>query len=97
MFLVPMINLYFIGFLENTLMTAGVGLAMTFVNILGLSVMVGINCAQETLTSQAFGANELVRCGVLLNRGRVILLLVFIPIAFIFMFTKQILIAIGQD
>lgn len=45
MFLVPMINLYFIGFLENTLMTAGVGLAMTFVNILGLSVMVGINCA----------------------------------------------------
>ena len=73
----------FVGLLGNTAMTAGVGLATTFVNITGTSVLAGINLAQETLTSQAFGAGELGRCGILLNRGRMILLVMFIPIAMI--------------
>jgi hypothetical protein len=45
------ISLAFIGKLGNPAMTAGVGLATTFMNICGLSLMIGTNCAQETLTS----------------------------------------------
>ena len=78
-------------------MTAGVGLATTFLNILGYYILLGTNCAQETLTSQAFGADELERCGVLLNKGRIILVILFIPMAFFFMLTREILISIGQD
>ena len=78
-----LINMYFIGRLGNPSMTAGVGLATTFVAIVGVSIMIGANLAQDTLTSQAFGANEPIRCGILLNRGRMILVVIFIPIALV--------------
>ena len=78
-------------------MIAGVGLSMTLLNIIGLSILIGTNCAQETLCSQAFGAGELVRCGELLNRGRVIIIVLYIPMAFTFTFTKQLLIMLWQN
>lgn len=65
--------------------------------MLGLTVLMGTNIAQETLTSHAFGANQLKRCGDLLNRGRMILLAVFVPIAIAFVFSESIFLAIGQD
>ena len=43
--------------------------------------MVGINAAQETLTSQAFGAGELKLCGIYLNRGQLILAFFFLLFA----------------
>ena len=46
-----------------------------------VSISKGLNCAQETLTSQAFGANNLRLCGIYLNRGTVILTLFFIILA----------------
>lgn len=61
-----------------------------------LSVMIGLNAAQETLTSQAFGAGNLQLCGLYLNRGRFILTAFFIPLATIVMlFAENILNAIG--
>ena len=78
-----LINMYFIGRFGNPAMTAGVGLATTFVAIVGVSIMQGTNLAQETLTSQAFGADEPIRCGTLLNRGRIIVFVMFVPIALI--------------
>lgn len=82
-------NLYFIGLLNNAAMTAGFGLATMFVNITGNSLLVGCNCAQETLTSQAFGAGELYRCGVLLNRGRMILLTMYVPISCLLFYSES--------
>lgn len=96
-FMLYIINLYFVGLLDNPAMTAGVGLSITFVNVCGTSLMFGTNSAQETLTSQAFGAGELVRCGVLLNRGRVILLTLFIPISIIYFFSESIFLLMGID
>jgi MATE family multidrug resistance protein len=78
-------------------MTAGLGLGVTFTAFFGLTILIGTNCAQETLTSHAFGAKELRRCGVLLNRGRVILTAVYIPIALVFAFSRELLVMIGQD
>lgn len=91
------INLMFIAKLENAAMTAGVGLATSLVTTLAYSFLVGANCAQETLTSQAYGAGELGRCGDLLNRGRVVSITLFIPIAIVFLFSEQIFLMIGQD
>lgn len=91
------INLYFVGKLNDAAMTAGLGLATFFVQALGYTVLMGTNIAQETLTSQAFGAGELYRCGALHNRGRTILLAVMIPIALVFFFSETIFLLIGQD
>ena len=91
------LNLYFIGKLGNAAMTAGVGLAISFTIALVQWVLVGANCAQETLTSQAFGAGEIRRCGILLNRGRVILTVIFIPICVLFLESERILLFIGLD
>lgn len=70
---------------------------MTVVGILGVSAMCGMNCAQETLTSQAYGANELVRCGILLNRGRVILLMMLLPVSIIFYNMEALLLAFNFE
>ena len=45
--------------------------------------MLGLSCAQETLTSQAYGAKNLYLCGVYLNRGVVILITFYILLAVI--------------
>ena len=78
-------------------MTAGFGLALTLVGILGLSLMIGTNCAQETLASQAYGAGELRRCGILLNRGRLILVALFLPISVVFFNSEAIFLFVGIE
>jgi len=90
-------NLYFIGHLGNTSMTAGFGLAVSCTGILGWSILAAVNCAQETLTSQAFGAGQLRLCGVYLNRGRIVLIAVTIPLAIIFWFSESIFLMLKQD
>ena len=63
-----------------------------------VSVMMGLNSGQDTLTSQAYGNGNLKLCGVYLNRGAFILTLIFIPLAIIpSVRAEQILILLGQD
>ena len=88
----------FAGTLKDPINLAVVGLAGTFCAIMVLSLMLGLNSAQETLTSQAFGAGNLRLCGVYLNRGHFILIAFFIPLAIIpACFAESIFLLIGQD
>ena len=60
--------------------------------------LIGLNAAQETLTSQAFGANNLQLTGIYLNRGRVILSVFYILLAiWPLAFGERIFIALGMD
>lgn len=52
--------------------------------------------AVETLCGQAFGANKNEMLGVYLQRAILILTATAIPLTFIYIFSKQILIGIGQ-
>ena len=65
-----------------------------FIVILPLT---GMNGAVETLTSQAYGANELKLCGMYLNRGRLINTVFFVPMTIILCFTESFLILLNQD
>ena len=56
-----------------------------------------MNGALETLVAQAYGAGQLQLCGVYLNRARVINTVIFVPLLIILLFTKPILMALGQD
>ena len=58
-------------------------MANMLINVLCFAVTQGLNGALETLVSQAFGSNHFKQCGLLLNRGRIITTLVFLPVALI--------------
>lgn len=88
----------FAGTLKDPMNLAAVGLASTFCAIMILSSIIGLNSAQETLTSQAFGAGNLRLCGLYLNRGHCIIIVFFIPVAIVTScYGESIFLAIGQD
>ena len=60
-------------------------------------VLAGVNCAQETLVSQAYGSGQLKLCGTYLNRGRVIMTVVYLPLVVLLSFSEDILVALGQN
>jgi Na+-driven multidrug efflux pump len=54
------INLIYVGQLNSTTIIAGVGLSNAFINMIGVSTIIGMNGALDTLCSQA--ANNVDRC-----------------------------------
>ena len=91
-------NTMIAGRMNDPTKLAAVGLANVCFGIMMLSVMSGLNSAQETLTSQAYGFGDLKLCGIYLNRGRAVLMVFFVPLVVLpAFFAEQILVAIGQD
>ena len=76
---------------------AGVGIGTTTYNMLGLSIGMGIASALDTFCTHSFGANQFYLMGCYLNRARIILSIVYIPIFFIILFLEPILLQINQD
>ena len=67
------------------------------VNVVCMAVCQGFNGTIETFVSQSYGAGNGYMCGVHLNRARVIVSVIFIPIVILFFFTEPILVSFGQD
>ncbi|RZC77167.1 hypothetical protein C5167_001363 [Papaver somniferum] len=57
----------------------------------------GMGSALETLCGQSYGAKQYHMLGIHMQRGMFVLLLVSVPLAFIWANTGRILIAVGQD
>ena len=72
--------------MDDSEILAAVGVGATLTNLIVLSFLLGLNGAQENLTTQAFGNGKLELCGVYLNRGRVILLTFALPIVLLVIF-----------
>jgi Na+-driven multidrug efflux pump len=53
------INLIAMGHLNRPALIAGVGIGNMFMNMTGLSIVIGLNGALETLVSQAYGNKDL--------------------------------------
>jgi MATE family multidrug resistance protein len=92
-----MINLWFVGMLNNSAMIAGVGTGNVIINMLGNSIIFGMNGAMNTFVSQSYGQGNMKLVGIYLNRARLVMTLSFVPVAFILLYIKEIMIAIGQD
>ena len=69
------------GQMEDPRNLAVVGLTYTTSLVLVLMPLIGLNAAQETLASQAYGANNLQLTGLYLNRGRIIVTVFYILFA----------------
>jgi len=76
---------------------AAVSLANMFTNVTSLSIMVGLSSGVETLASQYNGAKEYKEVGHCVWRCIIILNCVLFPVGVVWLFCKNIFLAIGVD
>eukprot|EP00347_Sterkiella_histriomuscorum_P017802 403347935 len=96
-FFMEIVNLFFIGHLNDPAKVAGVGLGNMYVNIVSQSIIIGLNGGIGTLVSQAYGQRNFRKCGVYLNRGRVVVIAAFIPMIMMILMCERVLLFIGQS
>ncbi|XP_071353315.1 multidrug and toxin extrusion protein 1-like [Trachinotus anak] len=95
-YLLPFVVTMFCGRLGNEVM-AGYGLASATINVTTAATGCGLALACDTLVSQTFGGRNLLRVGVILQRGTIILLLFCLPCWGLLINAQAILLCLGQD
>ncbi|XP_037631740.1 multidrug and toxin extrusion protein 1-like isoform X1 [Sebastes umbrosus] len=95
-YLLPVVVTMFCGRLGNEVM-AGYGLASATINVTTAATGCGLGLACDTLVSQTFGGKNLLRVGVILQRGIIILLLFCLPCWGLLINAEAILLCMGQD
>ncbi|KAL6331770.1 hypothetical protein AAG906_020109 [Vitis piasezkii] len=91
-----MISVMFVGHLGE-LALSGASMATSFASVTGFSLLLGMGSALDTFCGQSFGAKQYHMLGIHKQRAMVVLLLVSIPVAFIWSNTGYILASLGQD
>lgn len=91
-----LISMLFLGRLGE-LSLAGGSLAIGFANITGYSIISGLSMGMEPICGQAFGAKRFKILGLSLQRTILLLLVVSIPVSFLWCNMERILIFCGQD
>ena len=72
-------------------------MATVICSILCTTILEGINDAQQKLVPQVYDSGQPRTCGEYLNRGRLVITALFIPMALALSFSEQILILLGQN
>ncbi|KAL6909818.1 hypothetical protein ACP4OV_001477 [Aristida adscensionis] len=93
---IQMISVMFVGHLGE-LPLAGASMANSFATVTGLSLLLGMASALDTLCGQAFGARQYHLLGVYKQRAMFLLTLVSVPLAVVWFYTGEILLLFGQD
>lgn len=91
-----MISMLFLGYLGE-MELAGGSLSIGFANITGYSVISGLAMGMEPICGQAYGAKQGKLLGLTLQRTVLLLLSACIPISFMWLNIKSILLWCGQD
>ncbi|KEH26966.1 MATE efflux family protein [Medicago truncatula] len=91
------ISLMFVGHLDHELLLAGASLAISFVNVTGFNVLMGMSSALDTFCGQAYGAQQYHMVGIYTQRAMLATTIVSIPLSFIWAYLKPILIILHQD
>ncbi|XP_057516939.1 protein DETOXIFICATION 48-like isoform X2 [Amaranthus tricolor] len=91
-----MISMLFLGYLGQ-LELAGGSLSIGFANITGYSILSGLAMGMEPICGQAYGAKEMKLLGLTLQKTILLLISTSIPISFMWVNMKKILLWCGQD
>ncbi|KAK4709991.1 hypothetical protein R3W88_004504 [Solanum pinnatisectum] len=86
----------FCGHLGN-LELAAASLGNSGIQLLAYGVMLGMGSAVETLCGQAYGGHKYEMLGIYLQRSTILLVLTGIPLMVAYLFSKPILILLGQS
>ncbi|XP_052203726.1 protein DETOXIFICATION 40-like [Diospyros lotus] len=86
----------FCGHLGN-LQLAAASLGNNGIQIFAYGVMLGMGSAVETLCGQAYGAHKYEMLGVYLQRSAILLTATGIPLTFVYIFSKPLLILLGES
>ena len=77
---------------------ASASLATMFANVTGFTLVSGLSSALETLCSQAItGASDKKVAGIILQRGIILNTIMVIPLTSLWIFSEDILLALGQS
>ncbi|ERN05648.1 protein DETOXIFICATION 16 isoform X2 [Amborella trichopoda] len=90
------ISVMYVGHLGE-LSLSSASMATSFAGVTGFSLLLGMGSALDTLCGQSYGAKQYHMLGIHTQRSMFVLLLVSIPLAFIWAYTGEILGALGQD
>ncbi|XP_065198338.1 multidrug and toxin extrusion protein 1-like [Sycon ciliatum] len=74
-----------------------VALALSYTNVAGLSIVIGLVTACETLFAQAFGSVNKKRVGIIMQQGVCIMTLVILPLTIIFLNAERFMLWFGQN
>lgn len=91
-----MISMLFLGYLGERELAGG-SLSIGFANITGYSVLSGLAMGMEPICGQAYGAKQWKLLGITLQRTVLLLLSTSLPISFLWLNMKRILLWCGQD
>jgi Na+-driven multidrug efflux pump len=89
------ITYQFVG--NSPLLVSALGIGNAYENIFGVSLILGYNSLLDTLISQAAGQNNYKLCGLYLNKGRLTVILLMIPIIILKLLSGSLLTMIGVD
>ncbi|KAG9449028.1 hypothetical protein H6P81_008993 [Aristolochia fimbriata] len=95
-FSLTIVSAIFVGHL-GALPLAGASMAVCFTSVTGFSVLAGMGSALDTLCGQANGAKQYHMVGIHMQRATLILLILCIPLAFIWANTYHILVLLRQE
>ncbi|XP_050218408.1 protein DETOXIFICATION 16-like isoform X2 [Mercurialis annua] len=95
-YLLQVISVMFVGHLGE-LSLAGASMATSFASVTGFSLLKGMASGLDTFCGQSYGAKQYHMLGIHLQRAMIVLLLVSIPLAFIWANAGEILLFFRQD
>ncbi|XP_051114959.1 protein DETOXIFICATION 16 isoform X2 [Andrographis paniculata] len=95
-FALQLISVMFVGHLGELALSAA-SVATSFGSVTGLSLLMGMASALDTLCGQSYGAKQYGMLGVHMQRAMFVLLCFSIPLAIVWANTSPILAAFGQD
>uniref|UniRef100_A0A7N0TB79 Protein DETOXIFICATION n=1 Tax=Kalanchoe fedtschenkoi TaxID=63787 RepID=A0A7N0TB79_KALFE len=94
-YVMSMSSQIFAGHLGN-LQLAAASLGNTGIQMIAYGLLLGMGSAVETLCGQAYGAHKYSMLGTYLQRSIILLTLTAIPITLIYVFSKPILLLLGE-
>ncbi|GBF98590.1 hypothetical protein Rsub_11315 [Raphidocelis subcapitata] len=95
--LLTLVSTIFVGHLGDPVALSGVVLASSVYNVTGISLVIGLSSALDTLCGQAYGARAYTLLGVYLQRAQVICFALCVPLVALWWRIEPLLLALGQE